>query len=537
MTLKNDLIDKILQILFYFLCLFYIVFYMPYGFEGTDTGYIFGSSWNIYNGQLPHRDFIYTRPAIPAFFHTIFLFFSETYGYLMDRSFFYIQVFLYSFLGAKLITQHFSITSKALLYFMAILGAIFSIHNYPPMGWNTIDGIFFCMIGLYLILKKNSAALQLLIGSFCIVLGMFSKQSFYFIPLFIFIYLVFNKDFYRLKLFSLFGFVFFLSYLGFKYATDSLIPFYEQTFQRASGSGLVNAGIKTYYLALKFNFFYVLGVLITICLGIKYIKKKYIYLIVNLGIASYMIYVFYQDDFTQWTTIKYLFQLLFMGSVGFSLYMLRKDKRYLLILLLLTISWSASLSNGYQTPIHFSLPLVFSLYLFFFNSSLEEKKSELNKLSNYITFSIIALFLITFYFGYQTIYNDSARKELTYNMEEVFPQLKFIKSDFATFEKYKELKVLSSKYSNFTVIPSVTLAHYLTKTVNPMGIDWPLDVEINNEAQKLIEQLSNKNTIVFIENTGFSKQELEGYEIKFYIEKNWKLVEKNKYFNVYSLPN
>ena len=70
-----------------------------------------------------------------------------------------------------------------------------------------------------------------------------------------------------------------------------------------------------------------------------------------------------------------------------------------------------------------------------------------------------------------------------------------------------------------------------------MGIDWPLDVEINNEAQKLIEQLSNKNTIVFIENTGFSKQELEGYEIKFYIEKNWKLVEKNKYFNVYSLPN
>lgn len=61
--MQNGILNKIspLQFLFFALCVFYIIFYMPFGFEGTDTGYIFGSSWNIYNGQFPHRDFIYTQ--------------------------------------------------------------------------------------------------------------------------------------------------------------------------------------------------------------------------------------------------------------------------------------------------------------------------------------------------------------------------------------------------------------------------------------------------------------------------------------------
>ena len=150
--------------------------------------------------------------------------------------------------------------------------------------------------------------------------------------------------------------------------------------------------------------------------------------------------------------------------------------------------------------------------------------------------SVILLFLVTFYFGYQTLYRDSTRKELTYKMEEVFPQLKFIKSDKATFEKYVELKKLSDSYKNFTVIPSMTLAHYLTKTINPIGIDWPLDVEINDEATLLIKQLSDKNATVFMENSEFTNKELEGYAIKRYIENNWKLLKKTKYFTIYSPP-
>ncbi|PKA83630.1 hypothetical protein ATE92_1790 [Ulvibacter sp. MAR_2010_11] len=515
----------VFQFLFFFICAFYIVFYMPYGFEDTDTGYIFGTSWSIYNGEIPHRDFIYTRPAVPAFFHTIFLFISETYGYIIDRSFFYIQIFIYSYLGSKILCNTFSITSKETLYFIAILGAVISIHNYPPMAWNTVDGVFFCTIGLYLLLHEKSRLLYLFLGAIFIVLGMFSKQSFYFMPLFICLYFLLRKDYFRLKYFAFFGLIGGLMYVGIKYLNGSLEPFLNQTFQRTPTSALVDAGIKSYYLALKFNIIYVTLLLIGIWVASKYLGKKYTYLILNVGVVVLISFLFIRHS-GNWSTIEHLFQLLLIVASAYSLYMLRKDKRFLVLILLITLSWSASISNGYRTPIHFSLPLIFALYIFFF--------SEVPKQISFLFSSIIlTLYLVTFYLGYQTIYRDSNRDKLIYEMGDVFPQLTFIKSDHDTFEKYKELKKLAAKYPVFTAIPSVTHAHYLTKTINPIGIDWPLDVEINNQSKSLVDQLADKNAYVFLEKKEYSQYELDSYEIKSIIEKDWVLVEKGTQFDVY----
>src|SRR5690606_37719425 len=141
-----------------------------------------------------------------------------------------------------------------------------------------------------------------------------------------------------------------------------------------------------------------------------------------------------------------------------------------------------------------------------------------------------------FYFGYQVLYRDSNRSELNYDMGRVFPQLKGIKSDKDTFEKYNELKQLAPKYPNFIVLPSITLAHYLTKTVNPIGTDWPLDVEINNEGEKLVSELDASKTIVFLENSEFTEEQLEGYIMEDIIKNTWTLIIKTKYFVVYSPP-
>jgi hypothetical protein len=499
---------------------------MPYGFEDTDTGYIFGSSWNIYNGQFPHRDFIYTRPAIPAFFHTLFLFISETYAYILDRSFFYIQIFIYSFLGAKLLCEKFSITSKSTLYFIAIIGAVLSIHNYPPMAWNTIDGIFFSMLGIFLLLRSKGTLFHLILGSCCIALGMLSKQSFYFMPLFVFIYLLFIKDWKKLLYFSVFGVLFGVVYIVFKYGTGSLAPFFEQTFQRTSSSALVDAGVKAYYLALKFNIIYLIGGLFVAWVVAKFVHKKYVYVLLNLVLAL-LIIGFYIQHSEGWSVVIYIFQLLFVITFLYSVYKLRSDKKYLLLILLLTLSWSASISNGYRTPIHFSLPMAFAIYVMFF-------KSEDNQISKKLATLIISFYLIVFYVGYQTIYRDSNRKELVYSMVEVFPQLKFIKSDKETYDKYSELKQLAVAHPNFTVLPSVTHAHYLTKTINPIGTDWALDVEINNEAEMLVQQLVEKNAVVFIEKKEFSQEEIDGYSILEMIKRQWVLLETGDYFDVYA---
>tara|TARA_R100000306_G_C4365975_1_gene137667 strand:+ start:28 stop:1536 length:1509 start_codon:yes stop_codon:yes gene_type:complete len=498
---------------------------MPYGFEGTDTGYIFGSSWNIYNGQLPHRDFIYTRPAIPAYFHTIFLFISETYGYLLDRSFFYVQVFFYSYLGARLVTEHFNLPSKNSLYFLAALGALFSVHNYPPMGWNTIDGVFFCMIGLYLILKENSPIWLVIPGSLFLVLGVFSKQSFYFMPIFLFVYLLVRKDYRKVLWYSINGGLFVLIYIAFKYATDSLLPFWQQTFERTPASGLLSSGVKVYYLALKFNLLWIALGSAALYAVYRWLPGKVGFLLVHLGIAGFMVYIFLNDA-NSWTRIPYLFQLLLVACGLFCVVKLRTNSRYLLLLLLLALSWSAAISNGYRTPIHFSLPIIACIYLFFF-------PAEKEKLSPKLMLPILALYLGVFYLGHQTLYRDAERSELTYSMGEVFPQLAFIKSDKDTYQKYSQLKELATQYPNFTVLPSITLAHYLTGTVNPIGTDWPLDVEINNEGARLVNELEMSNTTVLMETSEFSEKELEGYEMKALIETHWKKIASHEYFDVY----
>ncbi|QNJ98233.1 hypothetical protein [Constantimarinum furrinae] len=526
--------DRAFQILFYGLCVFYLVFYMPFGFEGTDTGYIFGSSWNVYNGEFPHRDFIYTRPAFPAYFHSIFLFISETYGYLLDRSFFYVQVFTYSLLAAKILADHFEIKQKTFLYFIASLGAIVSVHNYPPMGWNTIDGIFFCTLGLYFLLKPKLKPVQVLLGSLFLVLGVFSKQSFYFMPLFLFLYFLLRKDFKKLAWYSATGLCCLLLYLAFKYATGTLEPFFEQTFQRTGAGSLMNVGVKTYYLAVKFNLLYFsIGILLFIA-AVKYLPKNIAYALSQLSIAV-LFSIVYLNDSDNWSIVPYLLQLLLLITFGFALFkiLIHKDRRFLLVILLLCLSWSASISNGYQTPIHFSLPVFFTLYLIVFSA--EKRTSELDKLTlQPLTGGIVILaFLVTFYLGYQSIYRDAPRKDLNRDMGEVFPQLTFIKSDTEGFEKYSELKTLAIKYPNFTVIPSMTLAHYLTGTVNPIGTDWPLDVEINDEATLLEQQLKEKNTTILLENAPLTKEQRDGYELIDRIEQNWKLIDRTQFFDIY----
>ena len=507
------------------LCLLYILLYMPYGFEDTDTGYILGSSWNIYNGQLPHRDFIYTRPSIPAYFHTIFIWISETYAFIIDRCFFYVQIFVYSYLGASLLCHKFSIRDPQIKYTLAALAALVSIHNYPPMGWNTIDGVFFCMLGLYLILQESYKTYKVALGSLVLVLGVFSKQSFYFMPIFIFVYLLLLKDYKKLRTYVLFGLVAVMGYFLFKYSTGSLQPFWEQTFQRTPTSALYEAGFKHYYDSLRIVVLYVILSIGLIWAAKRYLKNQLAYALFTAGVLG-LIALFFIQSYGSWTAIPYIFQVLFLACSAFAVVRSITDARYYLVVLLLTLSWSASISNGYRTPIHFSLPLIFGSYLFFIGPNAARFKP-------WIPLTLIVLCFGTFYLGYQTTYRDSNRNELTYAMGDVYPELTGIKSDKATFDKYQELRQLSKNYPNFTVLPSATLAHFITKTVNPIGTDWPIDVEINYQAEALTDTLARKDVTVFLEEKEYSEYQLDSYTIKRLIESQWKLVQKGTHFNVY----
>ena len=140
---------------FYALVIFYILVYGPYGLEDGDNGTVFSISWSMYHGVFPYRDFVYIKPPMSPYFHSLPLYISEEFAYLFNRMFYYVQVFSYSLILAHLACKAFSIKRRDIVYFIGIVGALISIHNYPPMPWNTIDGVFFSVIGIYFLFQEK----------------------------------------------------------------------------------------------------------------------------------------------------------------------------------------------------------------------------------------------------------------------------------------------------------------------------------------------------------------------------------------------
>jgi hypothetical protein len=512
---------------FYALVIFYILVYGPYGLEDGDNGTVFSISWSMYNGVFPYRDFVYIKPPMSPYFHSLPLYISEEFAYLFNRMFYYVQVFGYSLILSHLACKVFSIKRRDIVYFIGIVGALISIHNYPPMPWNTIDGVFFSVIGMYFLFQDKKTWWKLLLAAFFVSLGVLCKQSFYFFPVFITLYLLFTKQFRTTGWFIGFGLLFAASFLGVLHLNGALDLFFEQMFSFTSGSSFWRTGFHTYYMALKTNFLLVAGILIAIGLLKKVLPHNMVYIVVQFAIAGFLIYLFVNEDPFH-TVKKSIIQTLFVFAVLFSIWSARGDKSYWFLLLMLSLGWCASISNGFNTPIDVSTPIVFAIFVYVFSRS----TFSFRKATGFI---VIAIYVMTFYIGYQNIYMDSDRKELTYDMGKVYPQLATIQSDQETYEKYAELKELSAQQTNYTVLPSVTLAHYLTETVNPIGIDWVFNHHIADQIEEYVAKLEDQNVTVLLENdfeTSVNNYEKESL-LTLYVRDHWELVETHDYFRIY----
>jgi hypothetical protein len=135
---------------------------------------------------------------------------------------------------------------------------------------------------------------------------------------------------------------------------------------------------------------------------------------------------------------------------------------------------------------------------------------------------VIAL-IATFRYGYEYIYRDGKRSEMTYHMGEVYPRLQGIYSDNATYQKYTELKALQQAYPGAATLPTVTLADYLANQRPTLPLNWVVTREYGHTSwQSLLEQcrgqvfLIEKNMIERIkteEEFAFCKMVLEGGKV------------------------
>lgn len=522
-----------IKIFFIFLPFVYSILYAPYGYDGYDTGFILGLSWQFFNDNIPYKDIIYVRPPSSYIFHSIFLYLGD-YSFIINRSFFYIQIAIYSFLTVFMLSKIFNYKNITFIYFLSIISFMISAHTFPPMAWHTIDGIFFSIIGIFLIINFQNTIL-VIIGSLIILLGTLSKQPYYIVPIIVLVFLFIQKDFKKFIIcfnsFCLFLCLFFL-YL---YQNDAFFEFIMQTTGQTKLRDLIESGFISYLKSFKDLFFIFLPpVLVYLILKIilPQIKIEFFYLII-FWILLFMLNT-YLSVKTFYSVAHNFSHLLFIFSIICILInlIIFKENKYRLALLFIIISWASSISWGYNLTILYMAPILFILSI----SILDNFKNNLSILKMNI---IIIFAFITYNIGYNHPYNldhPNDKKELVHHLGDIFTKAKYIYVDKKTYEEYEELKKITNQYkNNFVVLPASTLIHFLTNTNNPIGVDWVMNAEINTKKNDIIKKLENNDITVILKKSNLIPDGKFGSEITNYIYFNWEIVEKGDVFDVYKV--
>jgi hypothetical protein len=527
-------------VLFCLLIFFYFLFYGFYGYNDADDGFILASSWRIFNGAIPYKDFLLIRPPVTPFFHTLtFILIPENLQILYERFLFYAMLGISSLLGAMTLKKlSFLEVIRIDIFLLASIGFIYSVRNFPPMPWHTVDGVFFASIGIY-ILVRSSSVYSIIAGIFFLFTSAMCKQSFYLMPIagIIFVMLAYrNHKKNVLAIFSLICLVSIFIFVLFK--LDALPNFVKYTFASTSSKELIRVGLYRYW-DLKSIYFVFPFIILLISLKIPYLVKytKCLpYFIVPLYLLMPLVkYIYYKYTLVNFDEAYFrddLAAILFIGSVLFVIRYYQNDKRWNGLIFLILLSWSAGISWGYSTPVFFSVPLV----LVFFHISSFVFKLENIKRFVYFTFIIGFIVYLT---AYNYPYCNPSRGNLKYELSEFYPKLNHIKVSKECYEKYKEFYLLEKKYGyNFKTLPGMPLSNYLSGTVAPVSPDWIFNIETINRNNIIIEDLEKKDVTVFLEkNPELIKVEnsngIYNSSVAYYVKSNWEKVDSTNYFEVY----
>jgi hypothetical protein len=531
---------------FLFIVLFYALYYSPFGYEDTDNGFTLAQSWRIHQGEFPYKDFISVRPPISPILHSLILFIvPDDLQMLFDRFFCYLLFGISALVATLALFKNNWFDDLNINHFLfATISFIFSVHHFPPMAWHTVDAIFFASIGAYLLLVYTSIS-SVILGILFLFLAALCKQPFYILP-FLGVALIgyIHKD--KRKLFV--AFFTLLScigvFIGILYNSNALSNFASYTFGATKLNDLIEAGFKSY---TKINFkelFTVAGIFILY--NLIFSKRKIFanpgfipYILVSVLLIVPLFDMCYQL-FSGTLPDNYYFsdnaaKLFFVLAVVVLLSRVSLNQKWLTLFFLLAISWCASISWGYQTPVLFSAPLLFG---FLYSARVFFKTKNISALAMY-TF---LLGFISYFFAYQKPYRNPIRQELSHDISHLFPKMKHIRVGKFTKDKYTELSFLVKKYgNNFTTLPGMPLVHFLTNTNSPIASDWPMNVETGNQNNSILNELKRKGVIVFVERqpiTGINETDAPfNSTVAYNVTRSFNKIDSLTYFDVYKFDN
>ncbi|MDE5832787.1 MAG: ZIP family metal transporter [Desulfovibrio sp.] len=525
---------------------FYAVFYAPYGMDTTDFGYFYGYGWRVLNGQIPYRDFAYIKPALPLYWHALWMAATpEKWLVLGGKLGFMASMLASSWFGALYLAKIFDFNKLRLsLPPLATCGFVFGVHSFPAMPWHTPDGVLFASASLLAAVSGYPFPAGILAA--CALL---CKQSFLFVPAAVLILLIVLKSGKKKICYFVFALALTVGLaIGWLIYNGAFAQFRAMTTGQLAIAEALDAGILIY---LRQNWLIPLCALLPWAV-LKLLKKSpppplspcFVYLVF---LAAWYIYnVFAQKTWigfgASWPT---LFMILggiaaffpgrllepwtrtpqkFAGSVG--------------LCAALVVSWSVAVSGGYKIPAFFATPLVFSFFLFapLFRTRV-----------NALAWATLLCGLVMFGAGYRYPYVFPIRtlnfSDFKYDAGEIFPRASGVMVDGEMAAKLAELKQLRAKYGpGYKTLPGFTLSYFLNADYPVYGSDWLIDWEINGEIEKFYKEALDKELKIFMEKDQMDAVRADHYERAAYgipqlIRKNWKIIDETPHFIVLEPPD
>lgn len=535
-------------ILFILIIISYFFAYAFYGYNDGDDGYVLALSWRVFNGEIPYRDFIFVRPPLSPLLHSLPLcIIPENYQVLFERFLFFVFVGSSSMFSALALDKVFKLRENYQLdpFLLAIAGFVFSVHHFPPMPWYTVDGIFFASAGIF-ILVRYSASYSIVAGMLFLFLSALCKQPFYLMPFAGIAFVFITHKSWRKAAIAILSLAVLICVFAFIfYRLHALKGFLTLTTGSTKISDLLTAGVFRYlrvyslFILVPFLFWAVarkLSVIPRFARVTELTPYVFISFLLLYPLAQYSYSVLYKavpyDPVFSYSYEDTVAIFLFIACIFLFILNFKIENKWASLWFLSLLAWCSGISWGAMTPVLFSTPLLFGFFLLSF------QYFGLKNMSRLTIFTIL-IGIFTYHIAYLKPVCNPLRKELTYEVSDIFPKLSHIKVGKDMYEKYHEFKLLADKYgNNFKTLPGMPLSNYLTNTKSPLPMDWVANGEANNKNERVLNALFDKNPVVFVEKepaliSVLNNDDKNNSSVTYFVKLNWIKIDSTQHFYVY----
>jgi hypothetical protein len=491
------------RILFLLIVLAYCLCYAPFGINETDGGFLTALAWQLEQGKALYRDVVYVRPPLPVWERYLELqLLPDQWAVLAERWLFYLKAALYSWLGAAVLTAG---SRQSIL---AIAGFIVSVHCYPAAAWHTVDGILWAVLAVWCFYRNRTWAD--VAGGVALAAALLCKQSFY--PLALLLPLLMYGAPVRRWLRGGMGFAATLSSTAVVLAMQGAwSDYWVQTAGAGTLGQLIQHGL-TDYLRLQPVAVLPAGILLLPVAhrlwGQRQNSRSKVPLIFWAAALCWLAgtYVLKIQERQAFTLAYAQMRFLFWLSAGHLLLEWGRGKASWIALrfpvALLLVAWSSALSWGYNLPVLFAVPMVWTVVQV--SERLWEVaygQTDTARIRNWLQLGILAGLLGMYRFSYEFVYRDGRRAQMTASLAVVFPRLQGIYTTGEHWELYADLRRLSQKYPIFKTLPSFPSANYLCDTAPLLPLDWVVEREMGSAREKVRDAADRMRPVWFVEKT------------------------------------